>query len=225
MPSLIETHKLAFFGIPKIASTSMKLVLFELQYGKPISDYTPPPGQKLKPLHDHYPSRKLQRNDFERCENYWKFAVVRDPVDRILSAYGHRVVGLGDLEKRSSAKRKARFLRISLRPDLEEFCLRLNRYRFMSRLIRHHVRPQSDFLGHDLSKLDASYPIESMAKLADDLAERTGRPIEIPKNSGVGPRFTRSDMSPKATRAIVRNFAADYNLLRGVYLPPSNSKH
>ncbi|NKB26678.1 MAG: hypothetical protein GKR99_03585 [Rhodobacteraceae bacterium] len=221
MPVILKDHGLAYFGIPKIASSSMKRVLFALECGEPFEKRTEASAHKPKALHEIYPSRPLARGDFKACADLWNFAVVRDPVDRILSAYGHRVVGLRDLEKRDTAKRKARLLRISLRPDLEEFCLKLDRYRLMSGLIRHHVDAQTRFLGRDPARLDAIFPIEKMADLTQALSERTGQQITMPTNSGTGPRFSRSELSPKATRVILRKFAADYRFLNGIYTPPT----
>lgn len=215
MPLINDAFRLAYFSIPKVASTSLKHVFYELDTGQKFSR-----GGKNQPhIHALYPARVLSRNDFERAKDHWKFTVFRDPVKRILSAYSNRIVHQNVLEKQSFAKLRAAALGLNLRPDLEEFCLKLDRYRTLSRTMRHHTRPYEKFVGPDLSRLDAVYAMENLGDLATELSERTQKTIEFPRRQTGGPKFDTSDLTPAALTALNKFAAPDYRLMDGLYQP------
>jgi hypothetical protein len=215
MPLINDEFRLAYFSIPKVASTSLKHVFYELDTGQKFSR-----GGKDRPhIHSLYPAGVLSRNDFERTKDHWKFTVFRDPVKRIISAYSNRVVHQNVLENQSFAQLRAAALGLNLRPDLEEFCLKLDRYRILSRTMRHHTRPYEKFVGPDLSRLDAVYTMENLDDLAKELSERTGKDITFPRRQTGGPKFSVSELTPAALTALNKFTAADYRLMGGLYQP------
>jgi len=219
MPIIVEKYGLAYFSIPKVACTSIKHVLFELEHGHPFE-----PGEKTgKKVHAAFPPAGIQDGDFERCASLWTFAVFRDPIKRILSAYSNRVLYHEALKRISHApmiRLKARLAGISLNPDLNEFCVNLPKYQKLSREIRHHTRPYATCVGDDISRLDATFPLEKLNELAAELSRRTGKEITFPRLQTGGPKFTIDDLSPGALSALRRFTAPDYELLGGMYSPP-----
>jgi len=71
-----DDNKCIFVHVPKVAGTSMKNILFPNTKG---------PGHKL--AMDYY------LDDPEKFEKYFVFAFVRNPYDRLVSAYNHLMQG------------------------------------------------------------------------------------------------------------------------------------
>ena len=215
MPLINAQFALAYFPIPKVASTSIKHVFYQLETGQTFVPHANGQGD----IHRLYRSRIIARRDYAKAAGLWKFAVFRDPVRRVISAYSNRVMFHSGLEKRVYASAKARLLRVSLRPDLNEFCLKLDRYRLLSGSLRHHTRPYCEFVGHDLAWLDDVFAIERLADLARALSERTGQSIKFPHLQTGGTKHDATALSPAALQALNRFTAADYRLLNGLYQP------
>lgn len=215
MPLINEQFGLAYFSIPKNASTSIKHVFYELETGKKFVR-----GQAAcDHIHNFYRARAMEPDAYERCRDLWKFTVFRDPVKRIISAYSNRVIFHKVLETQKNARLRAGLLGLSLQPDLEEFCIRLPRYRKLSRAVRHHTRPYQEFVGSDLSRLDAVYAIENLGDLASDLSDRTGRKIEFPRLQTGGPKIGIDALTPAALLALNKFARPDYLLMNGMYQP------
>ena len=121
MPAAI-CHKfdLAYFCTPKACSTSMKKVLYELEQDKSLT-------QGYKFLHRQFPTFPITLADFEVARAYWCFTILRDPVSRLLSAYGNRVQHHNDIQNHVERSYKSRIkfqLKhpfLSLHPSANEF--------------------------------------------------------------------------------------------------------
>ena len=83
--SIIKKFKIAYFDIPKTASTSVKIALYQIKNNK---KWVKDPDN----VHAVFPLYPLAENDFFNVKNYWKFTIIRDPISRLLSAYGNRVL-------------------------------------------------------------------------------------------------------------------------------------
>lgn len=88
------------------------------------------------------PSSRIDR------PHHFRFAIIRDPVDRLLSAFSNRVLGRVVGVEDSSLSRS-----LALGADSEIFLARfideLEAYRGKSREITHHTDPLVHFLGDD----------------------------------------------------------------------------
>lgn len=217
MPVVIPAHGLAFFDVPKTASTTVKVALRALD---PRVD----PDSHLardRYIHELYPTHPIDpRRAFAATEGAWRFAVVRDPLRRLLSAYGNRVVHHRDQLRGRFPRLKARLLGLSIEPDLEAFALGLRRYRMQSFLIRHHTDLATRFLGTDLGRFDAVYPIEDLPLLEAELARRTGRPVVFGRSQTAGAKVTPAMLSRRAHAALMGYLAPEYRLLSRFYAPP-----
>jgi len=218
MPVLFEKHRIAFFDTPKVASTSVKLALHEIEHGNAMEDR----NDLEEAVHRVYKTRRLSGEaDFAACEGYWTFAIVRDPAKRLLSAYSNRVVFRKDQYKRRFAYTRAALLGIGMEPDVNAFFTHLGRYRLQSGTIRHHTDLIAQYLGNDLRRFDAVYPIEALDRLAADLSARVGRPVMLPRLQTGGPKIGLDALSKPAFDRLMAYLRPEYDLLRDYYRPPA----
>jgi len=220
MPAAIcKAHGLAFFAVPKAASTSMKMVLYELEHGRP---WTGEPDR----VHPRFPTRPITEEDFAVTEGLWRYTIIRDPVSRLLSAYGNRVLHHRDIRRDAAPRRRDRLLfrlrhrGLSLYPDQDSFYCNLDRYQRLSYSIWHHTAPISTFIGTDLSRFDAIYRVEDLPALQAELGRRTGRPIALPREQTEGAKITLDMLSARARDAVLSQTDPDYALLKDYYGPP-----
>lgn len=116
-------------------------------------------------------------------KNVFKFAVIRDPIDRLLSAYRHRVIDSHELsvEALKGDDHYTAFRRRQLKPEPEisEFIQNLERYRFDVYQIKHHTDPQVLFLGNDAKYYDRLFLFEELATMSAEIERATGAKIEL----------------------------------------------
>lgn len=216
MPQVLSDHGIAYFAVPKVASSSIKLALYNLQEGRNARQFADPDRE----IHYVMRTHALRRRDLEECGEYWKFTVVRDPVKRLLSAFGNRIVHHQDNTRGKLNGVRRRLLSLPRTPAPDDFFPRLWRYMAASGALRHHFQPVASYTGTDLSKYDAVYPIERLADLERDLSERTGQSVKFPRLQAFGPKLRFSDLSEAAAKAVLYHARRDYELLSDFYLPP-----
>ena len=222
MPAAIsKKFDLAYFSIPKAASTSMKMVLYELENGAP---WTHEPNK----VHPKFSTHPVTLADFDATRIYWCFTIVRDPISRLLSAYGNRVHHHNDIQK-AVGKGRAERLQfrlkhpfLKLRPTASEFYENLAAYQRVSHSIWHHTVSVSQFIGSDLSFFDAVYRIKDIPALQQELSRRTGRSITLTREQTAGPKIKLDMLSPEARASVLMHTRADYELLNGYFQPPDN---
>lgn len=218
MAMLNERLGIAYFGVPKVASSSIKHMLYKLEHGRPFEKA----AHGGEHIHMVYPDKiSVPPKQTGGLDGYWKFTVVRDPARRVLSCYGNRIIDQGDLRKGRLARTRALLLGLSMTPGLDEFILALRRYRLQSGEVRHHSNPYARFLGDDLSFFDKIYTMEMLPELKCDLAERTGQTVELFSEKTDGAKFALDDLGDAAFEALLRYTRGDYALLRDYYAPPS----
>ena len=206
--------KLFYFPVPKNAGTSVRDCLFEIDNGwhfRPmIID-----GQVIY-LYSLFGFPDAFRPAPDR-PGYIRFAVVRDPMRRFLSAYANKVLT-------AAMVAKSDFIALGVQPDLpknpdiETFVAHLDEYRRIPS-IRHHTDPQHLFLGNDLAHFHRVFRADNLGELERFLSERAGAPITLRRLNGEGPRIDPATLSPAVRRRIVEHYAADYALLARYYTP------
>lgn len=220
MPAAVsERYGLAYFSVPKAASTSMKMVLYALEHETP---WTGDPDR----VHPQFPTHPVKPADFEAVRDKWRFTILRDPVARLLSAYGNRVEHHRDIERAigSSLRRRLRFrLRhpfANRHPSPDAFYENLERYQTISYSIWHHTVSVRQFIGTDLSVFDRIYRIADIPALEMELAQRTGQRITLPREQTAGRKLTLDMLSRKARARVLAYTRPDYELLGDYFAPP-----
>lgn len=211
----LPEHQLIYIPIPKNACTSVKQALHYIQFGEffTIKDKR---YAAFKGLHDFYNKRPEAFTGIRRLEkasDFTKFAVVRDPVERLISCYRNRVVDLGDLQSDAVTLQR---MNLSAEPDLNTFVLNLKKYREASKSIEHHCRYQSSYLADSLNYLDHIYPIEQIDKLYEMLQTYSSDLKMLNRKSG-GTEIDVSDLSQEALEYALQFYQMDYKLLRKFY--------
>lgn len=211
----LPEQKLIYIPVPKNACTSIKHALHEIEFG---TKFTPEKRDRLgmTDIHDFYQKRPEAFTSVKRLENMQqviRFAVVRDPVDRLISCYRNRVVDLDDLQSSLFMLKK---MNLPAEPDINTFVLNLDSYRKANSSIAHHAQPQHEFLGGSLDYLDKIFPIEEMEELRSML-RKYGWQYEMRTVKSGGTSFGVEDLSEEALRHAVNYYRQDYELLSSFY--------
>lgn len=203
--------KVIYHPAPKIAGTSIRQYLFSIDNerayqpmiinGKRIELY------RLYGLPDKFA-------EAPRRPGYEIFTVVRDPISRFLSAYANRVLDPRGRDRDHNSVCDS--LRLPRDPDLDTFLTHFADYQQI-RVIRHHTRPQSFFLGQSLGYYDHVFKFEELGSVFAYLESRAPQPVAIPTFKTDGPKVKKQDIDRKTSDRIKEILADDYTLLGNLY--------
>jgi len=183
MPPIIDTvkYKFTYYPIPKNASTSVKRWIYDYIRSCDPTKFDPEP---LRSIHEYF-SRPERDGGYTgpKIRSTFKFAIVRDPRKRFISAYRNRVLHYKCLSK---YKEQLRDKGLSVTPNINDFILNYERYASISGEVAQHCAPQVAFIGNIYDKLDKIYGVGHMDILEKDLANLVGhgRPIEVSQTGG-----------------------------------------
>lgn len=219
----LETSKfkLAYFPVPKTASTSMKYAFYKLEHGQAYVKAVVP--DRKSNIHNHYfDTRPFTRIDHKRYEGFSRIAIIRDPARRIVSAYVHRVKVLGELAPDRIDMGLAEALGVQANPTRNQFMNNIEKYRVLSAPIWHHTNPFTYFLGSDMRYFTDVVKMSGLEKLAANIRALTGQSFDISHHNqgdGAGGNLT---MGPKARKSLLTYCAGDYALLKDHFpIPPA----
>jgi hypothetical protein len=208
----LSRWSIGYQPIPKAACTSIKEMLFRMTVGQPFS---PALADGARHVHNYFTQR---HRDVSAAA--FRFVVMRDPIKRFLSAYSSRV-----LRHRELSREKLSGMQLDpaidwddfpFDPDLETFVERFDLYRSIP-TIAHHCRPVSEFCA-SLAAFDKVYPFERLRDVAADLQRLTGLHAELPHSQRAS-RIPLDQLPAKAFDKLVELYAADYEMLAGLYSP------
>lgn len=217
MVGVVEAHRIAFFGIHKAATSTVKLALWELREGRPWK------GDPMK-VHKHFPNDRIRSSDLHRYSCYWRFTIIRDPIRRFLSAYQNRVVDYADLIHLPGRKTKPRQEDLALPdcPDIETFIAHYDAYCRRSHSIWIHTCTASVFIGKELSYFDAVYTTDEMTRLERDLSSQTNTEIKFTRvNESMSAPPAFDDLSRPAQDFLLEHTKQDYALFEASFTPPT----
>jgi hypothetical protein len=218
MPIVLSKFAIAYYPTPKVASTSIKMVLYEIEHGTRWVNYQDDGGQWW---HIHNAWMKDEPTPFHVLPDdasLFKFAVIRDPIERFLSAFGNRVHHHQELSERIlSASPDTASLGLLPNPDLETFIERLDDYCAVSVSIHHHVRPQTDFIGTSLDYFDEIYKFTEITRIAENLSEIVDHAVDMPHEQQKGLKLDPANVSSQHIETLTSFYKQDYDVFGHLY--------
>ena len=211
----IELRDLAitYYPIPKSGSSSIKFMLLALDRKEgTLSD---PDNDVHQHLATNYVDPSLPVYDGHKG----KFTIVRDPLERLLSAYSNRISEAGVLTRPTANKETLERFSLPVDPDLDTFILNIEKYCACSWEVRFHVASPRYFTGSSLFLFDRVFKFEQIDQVAAFLSSASGRTFEIPRLQSSGRRCSPSDLSPAARAKAMRFCRYDYGFLVDYYDP------
>ena len=212
----LEQQSLLYIPMPKNASTQVLESLYALEHGVSF-DSSSDALRWAGNVHFYYshrfpamPASRLLELGAQRI-----LVVVRDPIERLVSAYRNRVVDGKCLEQK---RLRTGLLGLNMTPDLDTVLNNLSRYRLASPVLRQHTEPQQLYLKNLWPQVTDVYPIEQLGALHEQLL-------------GIAPTKEKVNASSKDEASAAPSRAAllkaldycanDYCLLNEYYSPPS----
>jgi Sulfotransferase family len=202
-------RRLTWLAVPKVACTSIKHAFFQVENGRGFLDFTAN-GQYFH-IHRIYPTRNFVDLPQARIADHLRLAVVRDPVRRLLSCYGDRVIYNRVLSARAAGPALAA-AGLPTNPGLELFIDRLEDYHRAVPDLTHHAAPHTRFLGHDPSYFSDIFSMRQLPDMAARLTALLGQTVEIAHFQTHGPKFDPAILPGPSLAAIRRFYAEDYDL-------------
>ncbi len=205
----VPQHNLVYFSTPKAACTSIKSLLGELLSFP--ADQSP---------HDH-PFPKLAPEDFlEKLQVVHSFAVVREPVSRLVSGYKSMVLRpVHDQHYFHGVFRPlVKYGGFQHAMSFEDFCQRV--VQIPDRAADPHFRsqtvcvsdPNHGCLPSHLFRFDTM-----MDEIPVFLAEITNQEITLLKRNYTTDMSVNTELSAKCYAQIRRRYEADFSLYEGIY--------
>ncbi|KPA23699.1 Sulfotransferase family protein [Shimia sp. SK013] len=211
MTIMLPKEQVSVFTVPKCLSTSLCHLFFEYENGFAADNLTV--SGKTIGIHTLYPTGPFRRTSKPSRNRFWRAAIIRDPVSRVVSVYRNRIVE-GEILKRKSRIRDLRvFGGLPQEPDLETFVQKLDKYRASHVGVAHHLEPLSFFLGSDPSYFDAIYTLKQVPQFLEDLQSNLDRELPPLRHlMTAGPKITVDDLSESGRRQIEKMYEEDLTL-------------
>lgn len=179
MPVILEQERLAYYPMHKCANSTVKHMLYQVETG---TRFTGADDGHLSDVgvHQHYSNAttRFRRMPEETAKTYFKFAVVRDPISRFISAFKWLVHAQLVYTRKRTAERLSE-QGLPTRPVFTVFLDNLTAYLEARQIARTHLAPLRRFLGRDSSYYDAVYKVSDLKRLAADLSDKCGRKIAV----------------------------------------------
>lgn len=189
-------------------------MFFELENGFPFKGYMV--NGKRRHIHQYYASSLWENVPHKRVANFQRVTLVRDPVERFLSAYSNRVVHHKEL---SPAKTGPNFENKGLEynPGLDLFIERFEDYYAASGSIFHHMRPMVDFIGEEASYFSKVYNIKDITQFLVDISEHVGVDLTIGRLQTGGPKLKKENLTEPQLTRIKSFYKNDYRAFHNYF--------
>lgn len=217
MSVVLSNFKIVYMPIPKAACTSVKAALASVDPDCPLTNEQIQQNSSI--VHSFYQTSRFRPHRWEQFldGSWWRFAVVRDPLKRLLSVYTDRVIGRQELRNSPRLRKRSDLL---VDPDPDFFFENLMEYIRNSSVVKHHALPSNLFIGPKPIAFDRIYKTDELNVLADDLSERLGQSIAIPRFNTSQTSLSVSDLSPKAVSVIRERLEPEYEHLSEFFENP-----
>lgn len=209
MTVILKDLKLSYVAVPKVACTSIKTMLFEVENGFAFRPFSA--NGRTWWIHDLYRSIPFTDQRQDLMADHRRLTVVRDPIQRLLSCYANRVVHHRELS-RDKARKQLRNTELPFNPDLSTFVAHLAEYMQRVESIRHHALPMTEYLGADPAWYAQIYPMARLGDFVADVSAVAGRPLALARMQTGGPKITPDALSEAETVRLRQFYAEDYAL-------------
>ena len=199
---VLPQYDLEIRTCPKVLSTSLKAMAFELEHGRELEPRVT--KGHLYSVHSVFPSRPFEMQ--EQSSMKVRVAFVRDPVERFLSLYKNRILTKHQLSQADFAKLPQSGL--DPNPSLNQLIRNLNRYRKNMPTIDHHAALQVDYLGSDIAYYDRIFTIEQVPDFEDFMSGLAGTEVRLPFHQRSGSKAV--EMSWMTEQRIRWYYRRDY---------------
>ncbi len=186
------SRRLGIIPIPKNACTSLKVMLFELDFGELLIS-----TDAFHWIHDFFGYPSFVVDDIKRyLEGYIFVVLVRDPIKRFISAYNDIIIrrlDLKDIKIKGNKFAGISDVDILVKTKMmEEFLQRIDFYMSLSEEVRHHFQLQTYYMGEWQKFKDQLYLFrltkEGIQKLVDFVSGYTGIQATFPQLNP-GPKY------------------------------------
>lgn len=212
----IEKLKVAYFPVPKAANTSMKHLLHGIKTGKRFTTTTDQATGAVRHIHREYRTPKFSSIKSEDYRGFFKIAIVRDPVERVVSAWRNRVMHHKELEDGSTAEKIHR-VGLPQKPTLPQFVECLEEYRAVNKSIAVHTAPLVDFLGPSRNYYDLIFDISESRQIEVFFSTLTGEDRKLPVKQVGGPPANRDQLPDELVQKLEGIYKDDYRLFGDVF--------
>ena len=208
MPVPIRSTPLVYFPVPKVACTSLKRAIHAHndpdEYAKRVALERSGHGFNI---HGIYRSRRMYWWRFLPYVGKKWFCVIRDPIERFVSAHESRVVTFGELSNVDG---------LPCNPDLETFARNLPAYCLVSTSIRHQTKPMTNFLGRWPGLYDRIFRLDQIADLKAYVME-CGAVLDIGHFKNSNRDYSEIGLSAASLSVLREFYCSDYEAF-GRYL-------
>lgn len=217
MAFILHKHKVVYHAIPKCACTSLKHVFYEELYGKQFQSPAGDPD-KIHELTDEITSKVMDAKDWRDMKDYVHILVVRDPLNRLMSAYSNRVCYYGELNSGEYDSVDG----TPIYPNFNDFISEIETIKKYSPSIGWHTKLQKDFIGGKIGRYTI-FKLEEMNKLEEYLSGVFGRQVKVPRLQDGGVKMSFRHQTSLAQRLALEYCEPDYHFLSNYYEMPSLS--
>ncbi|WP_310620478.1 sulfotransferase family 2 domain-containing protein [Flexibacterium corallicola] len=212
MPIPILNTGAFYYSVPKVASTSIKTALHLFNMGSGETT-------KERGIHKIYPARIVRPDQPVPLDGTQKIAILRDPLERLLSCYSNKVNSHKYLGRKLSNNDVHEDYGLPYNPKVNLFILQLPEYCLASQPLTHHASSFRWFLGNDLSRFDYIFTMENLGEFKEFFQDLTEQKLELPWLLKVKTKSTVEDLSKRALKAALRFCRHDYEFLKDYYSP------
>jgi len=193
-----SVRELAYFPVRKCSSTSLHNAMRIIAGGEASGEKVHE-GLKIYSLLPHSELQSVYRN-------FFKFLIVRDPIERVRSFFH------GNIAKRNhlvlDTEGKESFHGLSTKPSYDEFLDQFEAYRRTFITVRNHTDPLVGFAGMNAGLYDWIGGVEQTQELLGLLEEKTG--VELPAISEMRSGAKAEPLSAKE-QALQEFYKVDYD--------------